>query len=188
MISGVSGYLKLAAFCGVAGFLLAAADVAAQQPAPAPGWEPSRATTPERMAEVRKWQKRILGPKPTNESRAALNSEILKHAKRAKTPAWTNKTSWSDEDGKAAYWYGVGAVRGIKNEALAITTAENRARAEVGKLRSVNVEVQERPGERRVKISSATTMSGVVTVDWFVAADGTVFALAVKHWPDGPPR
>lgn len=48
-------------------------------------------------------------------------------------PAWTNKTTWIE----GRTMYAVGLVAGIRNRGLAMSTAGNRARAEMAKLTEV---------------------------------------------------
>jgi hypothetical protein len=94
-------------------------------------------------------------------------------------------------------FYGVGSVTGIKNHALARTTADNRARAEIAKIFEVysaslmkdymasttagdmSASSEEQHVEQAIKTFSAATLSGVQIVDhWFHPVDGTVYALA----------
>ena len=148
-------------------------------------WEPSADNIEARLAAVHKWQNEVLGPKPEKEQYQSLRQMISKLAARSTPPQWTTKGSWKQKQGATEIWYGVGVISGIKNAALALTTAENRARAEVGKMKSVSTEVVEDRGGRRVRTFSSNVMTGVVFADWFVAADGAVYVLAVKRWPDG---
>jgi hypothetical protein len=98
-------------------------------------------------------------------------------------PNWVKKGSSaaSEKDGK--YFYGVGAVVGVKNEPLAWDTAENRARAEIAKsfetytgymmrdyaasttAGDLSKSSEEQNVERAIKTVSFTTLSGVRPVD-----------------------
>jgi hypothetical protein len=112
-------------------------------------------------------------------------------------PEWVMKGSgaYGGEEGRV--FYGVGSVTGIKNHALARTTADNRARAEIAKIFEVysaslmkdymasttagdmSASSEEQHVEQAIKTFSATTLSGVQVVDhWFHPVDGTVYALA----------
>lgn len=112
-------------------------------------------------------------------------------------PEWVMKGSgaFGGEDGRV--FYGVGSVTGIKNHALARTTADNRARAEIAKIFEVysaslmkdymasttagdmKASSEEQHVEQAIKTFSAQTLSGVQVVDhWFHPVDGTVYALA----------
>jgi len=112
-------------------------------------------------------------------------------------PEWVMKGSgaFGGEAGKV--FYGVGSVTGIKNHALARSTADNRARAEIAKIfetytaslmkdymasttaGDMSASSEEQHVEQAIKTFSATTLSGVQIVDhWFHPQDGTVYALA----------
>ncbi len=112
-------------------------------------------------------------------------------------PKWVVRGSGAfSEDGKKIF-YGVGMVTGIGNRALARTTAENRARAELGKIfrtysaslmkdymasttaGDMTASAEEQHVEQAIKTFSKITLSGVMIVDhFFEPADGTHFALA----------
>ena len=111
-------------------------------------------------------------------------------------PAWVTRGSGSVmEDGKRLF-YGVGMVTGVGNRALARTTAENRARAEIGKVfktysasmmrdymastagGTMDASAEEQHIDQTIKTFSAVTLNGVVIVDHWVGDDGTVYALA----------
>ena len=118
-----------------------------------------------------------------------------------KAPAWVTQGSAAFKDSEKKVFYGVGSVTGVKNKPLARTAAENRARAEIGKVFetytaslmrdymatttggaavTVNTETsEERYIEQAVKTFSAVTLSGVMIIDhWRDPADGTMYALA----------
>lgn len=112
-------------------------------------------------------------------------------------PDWVMKGSGAfGGDGKRVF-YGVGSVSGIKNQSLARTTADNRARAEISKIFEVysaslmkdyaasttagdmKASSEEQHVEQAIKTFSASTLSGVQVVDhWFHPTDGTVYSLA----------
>lgn len=125
----------------------------------------------------------------------------------AQAPAWVTKGSAAFNDNGVRVFYGVGSVSGVKNKSLARTAAENRARAEIGKVfetysaslmrdymasttggAEVNAKSatsEEQHIEQAVKTFSAATLSGVVVIDhWVDPSDGTVYAL-VKLDMDG---
>ena len=110
-------------------------------------------------------------------------------------PDWVMKGSGAFGGDTGRVFYGVGSVTGIKNHALARTTADNRARAELAKQFEVysaslmkdyaastmagDATSEEQNVESVIKTFSAQTLSGVQIVDhWFHPGDGTVFALA----------
>ena len=110
-------------------------------------------------------------------------------------PDWVLKGSGAYGGDAGRVFYGVGSVTGIKNHALARTTADNRARADLAKVFETysaslmkdymastmagDAVSEEQHVENAIKTFSAQTLSGVQVVDhWFHPADGTVFALA----------
>lgn len=126
-------------------------------------------------------------------SRARDGADALEGITR---PPWVQHGSGlATEDGGRVF-FGVGSVSGIKNHALARTTAENRARAELAKLfehfsatlvKDYMQLLSQNPALRSeeqhvglwIKTFSATTLSGVEIIDhWFGPVDGTIYALA----------
>jgi len=111
-------------------------------------------------------------------------------------PEWVDKGSvvGSDEAGKA--FFGVSSASGIKNRALAMTTADNRARAEVGKTFEVytaslmkdymasttagdmSASSEEQHVEQAIKTFSAQTLSGIEIAGHWEHPDGTIYSLA----------
>ena len=116
---------------------------------------------------------------------------------REDVPEWTNRSAGpAMEDGRRVF-YAVGLVSGVRNMALARTTAENRARAEMQKYFTtysaslmrdyqaataagdVNESSEEQHIEATVKTFSAGSLSGVAIVDrWYDRETQTVYALA----------
>jgi hypothetical protein len=117
------------------------------------------------------------------------------------TPPWVVKGSGAFKDAGDQVFYGVGAVTGMHNKPLAVTTAENRARAEVAKvfqtysaslmkdyaasttggaaITADNPTSEEQHVEQTIKTFSAVTLSGVKIVDrWDDPNDGTIYSLA----------
>lgn len=110
-------------------------------------------------------------------------------------PGWTTKGSGAVKVGKERVFYGVGIVAGVRNPALARTTAGSRARAEIGKLvetysaslmkdymssdvgtgRPANEQQQI---EQAIKTASSVSLRGTEIVDHYYEANGTIFALA----------
>ena len=111
-------------------------------------------------------------------------------------PEWVLKGSGAFGGEQGRVFYGVGSVSGIKNHALARTTADNRARAEIAKIFEVysaslmkdymasttagdmSASSEEQHVESAIKTFSAATLSGVQIVDHWFHPDGTVYALA----------
>jgi hypothetical protein len=111
-------------------------------------------------------------------------------------PEWVNKGSGAFGSGGQKAFYGVGMASGIKNHALARSTADNRARAEISKVFEVysaslmkdymasttagdmTASSEEQHVEQAIKTFSANTMSGIQIVDHWFHPDGTIYALA----------
>jgi hypothetical protein len=112
-------------------------------------------------------------------------------------PDWVTKGSGAFGGETGRVFSGVGSVSGIKNAALARTTADNRARAEISKVFETysaslmkdymasttagdqSASAEEQHVEQAVKTFSAATLSGVQIVDhWYHPTDGSVYALA----------
>lgn len=112
-------------------------------------------------------------------------------------PDWVVKGSGAFLDKNEKAFYGVGGVTGVMNKPLATTAADNRARAEIGKIfetysaslmRDYAASTtagdfkrtsEEQNIEQTIKTFSATTLSGVVIIDhWTDPADGTLYSLA----------
>ena len=122
--------------------------------------------------------------------------EAPAHLKGVDYPDWVLKGSGAFGNEGEKIFFGVGSVSGIRNHALARTTADNRARAEIAKVFEVysaslmkdymasttagdmESSSEEQHVEQVVKTFSAQTLSGVQVVDhWFHPVDGTVYAL-----------
>ena len=111
-------------------------------------------------------------------------------------PSWTYKGSGAFDVDKEKIFYGVGIASGIKNKALLISTADNRARAEIAKILETYVAVlakdymasttagdmsasaEEQHIEQALKTFTKTTLHGARIIDhWQDPADGTLFSL-----------
>lgn len=111
-------------------------------------------------------------------------------------PEWCYKGSGAFDAEKGKVFYGVGIASGIKNKALLVSTADNRARAEVAKTLETYVAVlakdymasttagdmsassEEQHVEQALKTFSKTTLHGATIVDhWQDPADMTMYAL-----------
>lgn len=116
-------------------------------------------------------------------------------------PDWIFKGSGAFDDAGDKVFYGVGAVTGIHNKPLAVTTADNRARAEItkifetysaslmkdyaasttggGAVTEVSATTEEQHIEQAIKTFSAATLSGIMIIDhWENPSDGTYYSLA----------
>lgn len=130
------------------------------------------------------------GGQETSKGQLSAGGKVVEY------PDWVNKGSGAF-GGDVRSIFGVGSASGIKNAALARTTAGNRARAEVSKVfdtysaslmkdfassttagdMSASDEMQ--MVEQAIKTFSANNLSGVQIVDhWINPTDGTIFALA----------
>jgi hypothetical protein len=111
-------------------------------------------------------------------------------------PEWVNKGSGAFDVDKGKVFYGVGIASGIKNRALLVSTADNRARAEIAKIMETYVAVlakdymasttagdmtatsEEQHVEQALKTFSKTTLHGARIIDhWRDPADGSYFSL-----------
>ena len=105
-------------------------------------------------------------------------------------PVWVSRGSALVRSDGRGVFYGVGAARGIRDAALLRTTADNRARAELGKVFAVfsaavmkDYMVADGAGEAQavqqaIKTAMSQSLTGVTVVDRYIAADGTMYALA----------
>jgi hypothetical protein len=111
-------------------------------------------------------------------------------------PEWCYKGSGAFDVEKGKVFYGVGIASGIKNKALLVSTADNRARAEVAKTLETYVAVlskdymasttagdmsassEEQHVEQALKTFSKTTLHGATIVDhWQDPQDMTMYSL-----------
>ena len=114
----------------------------------------------------------------------------------AQGPEWIYKGSGAFDVDKGQVFYGVGIASGISNKALLVSTADNRARAEVAKTLETYVAVlakdymasttagdfsassEEQHVEQALKTFSKTTLHGATIVDhWQDPEDKTMYAL-----------
>jgi hypothetical protein len=112
-------------------------------------------------------------------------------------PEWVSKGggAFTGEGGRK--FFGVGAVSGVRNKALARSTADQRARADIARVFETYVAAlmkdyarsttagdmsatsEEQDVTQTIKTFSKTTLSGVQIVDhWRDPDDGTLYALA----------
>jgi hypothetical protein len=114
-----------------------------------------------------------------------------------KAPEWVNKSSGAFKDGGQSVFYGVGIAQGIRNRALSVSAADDRARAEIAKIMNQYVSVmgkdyqnsvtagdmskssEEQSVTATLKTFAKFTLHGVIIIDhWKDPSDGTMFALA----------
>lgn len=110
-------------------------------------------------------------------------------------PAWVNQGSGAFKDAGKRVFYGLGLVSNVKNKALRVSSADNRARAEIGKqLETYSASLmkdymaatssgaatsEEQHIEQAIKTVSTTTLNGVMIVDhWYDPTDDTQYSLA----------
>ena len=112
-------------------------------------------------------------------------------------PDWIMRGGSAINDGGKQVFIGVGMVKGIRNLALARSTADNRARADLSKIfetysaslmkdymasttaGDMSAVSEEQHVEQAIKTFSANTLSGVqITERWEDPKDGTLYALA----------
>ncbi|OGS11706.1 MAG: hypothetical protein A2234_08310 [Elusimicrobia bacterium RIFOXYA2_FULL_58_8] len=124
-----------------------------------------------------------------NVQTAAVSAPIA-----AAGPAWVNQGSGAFKDGN---FYGVGIATGVRNRALAIDTADSRARAKIAEVFNTYIaklskdymasttagdmksSSEEQNVTNSLKSFTQMNLSGVVIVDhWVDSSDGSMFALA----------
>lgn len=102
-------------------------------------------------------------------------------------PGWVNRGSAAVSGDGGRVFYGVGSAGGIKNPALLRGAADNRARAELGKvfetfsaslMKDYSASDNVQNVEQAVKTMSSLSLQGVDIVDRYNAADGTLYSLA----------
>lgn len=119
----------------------------------------------------------------------------------ATPPDWVIRGSGAFKDVGDKVFYGVGAVTGVRNTPIAVTAADNRARAEItkifetytaslmkdyaasttggGAVTGASATSEEQYIEQSIKTFSAATLSGVMVIDrWTDSLDGTLYSLA----------
>jgi hypothetical protein len=114
------------------------------------------------------------------------------------SPKWVNRGSGAYDAAKGKAFYGVGIVQGVRNEALARQTADNRARGEIGKMFDLYVAAMMKDYQRSTtagdfkssseeqdvvaaqKTITEVTLRGVEIRDhWINPQSGALYALAV---------
>jgi hypothetical protein len=118
-------------------------------------------------------------------------------APQPQAPEWVNKGSGAFKDGgSGAVFYGVGMASGIRNRALAVSAADDRARAEIAKIMNTYVAVlgksymasttagdmskssEEQHVQQTLKTFAKFTLNGTQIVDHYKdPSDGTMFSL-----------
>ena len=102
-------------------------------------------------------------------------------------PAWIDRGSAAIHGDGGRVFYGVGSAGAIRDPALLRGTADNRARAELARVFSTFTAalMQDHASsdgaqsvDQTVKTLAASSLDGVEIVDRYVAADGTLYALA----------
>ena len=113
------------------------------------------------------------------EGRDAVDAVKLRMANQGEPPAWVAKTSWKHEENGRTWLLAVGMKANVRNPSLALSAAENKARAELNKLvNGAKVERKVLPnGATSVSVQSSGTVEGAVVLDWYRAPDGTTYAL-----------
>lgn len=114
----------------------------------------------------------------------------------AQAPEWVNKGNGAFKDGGQGVFYGVGIAQGIRNRALSVTAADDRARGEIAKIMDSYVAVltkdymasttagdmtksdEEQHVSQTLKNFAKFTLHGAVIIDhWKDPSDGTMFSL-----------
>ena len=114
----------------------------------------------------------------------------------ANAPEWVNKGSGAFKDAGVSAFYGVGIAQGIRNRALQVTAADERARAEIAKILQSYVTVltkdymasttagdmskssEEQHIQQTLKNFAKSTLHGSTVIEhWKDPKDGTMFTL-----------
>jgi hypothetical protein len=125
-----------------------------------------------------------------------VSSRTSMSQKGGQAPEWVNKGSGAFKDGGQSVFYGVGLVQGIQNRALAVSAADDRARAEIAKIMNNYIAVlskgymasttagdmqkssEEQHVQSTLKSFAKFTLHGAQIIDhWKDPADGTLFSL-----------
>ncbi|MDE2038547.1 MAG: hypothetical protein KGO96_03410 [Elusimicrobia bacterium] len=114
----------------------------------------------------------------------------------AQAPDWVNKGNGAFKDGGQGVFYGVGIASGIRNRALSVVAADDRARGEIAKIMDSYVAIltkdymasttagdmskssEEQTVSQTLKSFAKFTLHGAVIIDhWKDPTDGTMFSL-----------
>jgi HAMP domain-containing protein len=102
----------------------------------------------------------------------------------ADAPAWVNRGSGAFNDGARAF-YGVGAVVGVQNPALARSSAEGRARAELATAFQTYVTALMRDYQASIGTTAASDEQQMVEQTIRIFTDVDVAGVQiVNHWQD----
>ncbi|MGF1509639.1 MAG: LPP20 family lipoprotein [Myxococcota bacterium] len=131
-----------------------------------------------------------------NQMNETTEGQLTPHGPVVEYPKWVNQGSGAFSDDQRVF-YGVGSATGIRNDSLARSTADNRARAEISKLFEIysaslmkdyagsttagdfTASAEEQDVQQAIKTFSANTLNGVEVVDhWIHPTDGTIYSLA----------
>jgi hypothetical protein len=129
---------------------------------------------------------------PQNETANAMSQAT------ANGPSWVNKGSGARDGVGGKAFYGVGVSTGIRNEALARQTADNRARGEIAKIFDLYVGAMMKDYQRSTtagdfkssseeqdvvsaqKTITEVTLRGVeIREHWINPASGSIYTLAI---------
>jgi hypothetical protein len=130
------------------------------------------------------------GGSKTSEGRLEPGGPVVEY------PDWVNKGSGAF-GGESQVFYGVGSASGIRNHSLLRNTADNRARAEIGRIFNTysaslmkdyqssttagdfSASSEQQLVEQAIKTFSAQELNGVQIVDhWIHPVSGEMFSLA----------
>jgi len=134
-------------------------------------WDLGAGTVPERIAMVK-------GALSSAKGLRDAEPIKLRFAEQPAAPAWTNKTVWTHEEGGRQWVFAVGSKSGIRSTGLALSAAENRARAELNKfINGAKIESKKTKTGSSLSVISTGSVSGAEVIDWYRAKDGTTYAL-----------
>ncbi|MBF0289639.1 MAG: LPP20 family lipoprotein [SAR324 cluster bacterium] len=130
-----------------------------------------------------------------DQQQSTAPTSAAQHQPVQDAPEWVMRGAGAFEEGSSRIFYGVGAVQGIRNKALARKTADNRARADISQIfdtyssslmkdysastMSQGNTSEEQHVEQAIKTVSINTLRGVIIVDHYIdREDDTFYSLA----------
>ena len=162
------------------------AALLALTPAPAQAWEPRAATIAARRAavaeELQHARRSARARRRPDAAEAAAMKVRLRYARQRSRPEWIERRLWSLEVDGRTWVLGVGVVRNVVDAREALRAAELYAEHQLVEYEAVPTVDRERGVEgERTTVRSGGRLVDVGWLDWYLAPDGTAYALAVHR-------